>query len=637
MVAKTTKNHLYLALKSLLILTLLTCHISAAQNQNKIDSLKKLIHSKNDTIAIDALNRLGTQYAPINFDSSLHYASLALNRAKRGNISDRIAESFNQKALAYDFKGATDTALIWYQKAFDQYASISDSSGMADIFLNMGVCYHYGSQNDSALAYYMKAASLKEQIGSIKNLGYIYNNVGMIFRLQSNYKRSIEYYKKSLKTKREAGDVPGIITTLGNLGIAYQGLKAYDSAGYFMEEGLELAKKLDDQTYAYRIYGNLGTNYYYLGDYQNALDYQTKALDWLYDNGEERDILFNEIALAKTLVKMKAYEAAKDHLGTGLDIAKRLEMLEAMSNIYMVLSETYEQQGDSDKALFNYKLYDSISNVLFDQTKASVIEELEQKYQAELREEEINRLELEKKASYNQRNILLLIAILILMIALFLFVLFRGKRKANQLIKKSLEEKEMLLKEIHHRVKNNLQIISSLLSLQSRFITDSEAKAAVAEGQHRVKSMALIHQKLYQHENLLGIDIQDYITNLTQSLISSYTASDRISLSLNITPVKLDVDTVIPLGLILNEVITNCIKHAFPSGDGTISIVVGLSNTLDVTVKDDGVGLKEGALQNESFGMRMIDSLSKKLDATTSFTNDDGTTFKMSISNYKET
>ena len=140
-------------------------------------------------------------------------------------------------------------------------------------------------------------------------------------------------------------------------------------------------------------------------------------------------------------------------------------------------------------------------------------------------------------------------------------------RQKNKIIEDNLHEKEILLREIHHRVKNNLQIISSLLSLQSRNVDDSAVKDAMKAGQNRVHSMALIHQNLYQEGDLIGVNTRDYITKLTTSLWHSYNIEEeRISLITDIDPLRLDVDIMIPVGLILNELISNALKYAFVDG-----------------------------------------------------------------------
>ncbi|MEQ8575272.1 MAG: sensor histidine kinase, partial [Fulvivirga sp.] len=242
----------------------------------------------------------------------------------------------------------------------------------------------------------------------------------------------------------------------------------------------------------------------------------------------------------------------------------------------------------------------------------------------------------EQKAA-NERNILLFFACILILGAILLFLLLRIKSRSNAIVVKSLSEKETLLKEIHHRVKNNLQIISSLLSLQSRFIEDKDAKALVNEGQNRVKSMALIHQKLYQKDNLMGVEALDYIQNLTNTLQAAYgTDSTKVKVNYDVDNLILDVDTMIPIGLILNELISNSFKHAFPTGEGIMHIIFKeTEGKLILTVRDNGVGSTKAFNESDSFGMRMIKSLSRKLEATINYNFNKGTEASLTIMNYK--
>ncbi|NNC83685.1 MAG: sensor histidine kinase [Flavobacteriales bacterium] len=215
----------------------------------------------------------------------------------------------------------------------------------------------------------------------------------------------------------------------------------------------------------------------------------------------------------------------------------------------------------------------------------------------------------------------------------------RKLRAQKELIEKSLTEKELLLREIHHRVKNNLQVISSILSIQSRGIKDKEALKAVNESRARVKSMALIHQDLYGEDNLKGISAQTYITKLSNSLFNSYRVdTDRVRIETEVEDLLMDVDTSVPIGLILNELVTNSLKYAFP-GDRQGEIRVELKevdDSLRLTVADNGVGIPEEkkAASEDSFGMKMIKAFSKKLDAQWEIITDKGTTVKLVINNY---
>jgi two-component sensor histidine kinase len=188
----------------------------------------------------------------------------------------------------------------------------------------------------------------------------------------------------------------------------------------------------------------------------------------------------------------------------------------------------------------------------------------------------------------------------------------------EEMLKNSVKEKELLLREIHHRVKNNMQIISSLLNLQSEYIKESEYLDMFNESRNRIKSMAIIHEQLYQSTDLANIDFNNYVRTLVNSLISFYEKlTKNITLEVDIDNIALGVDTAIPCGLIINELVTNSLKHAFPNErDGKIIIKVNSHETdgkknIDMTVSDNGIGMPEGLdIQNtKSLGLKLVTTL----------------------------
>jgi len=200
----------------------------------------------------------------------------------------------------------------------------------------------------------------------------------------------------------------------------------------------------------------------------------------------------------------------------------------------------------------------------------------------------------------------------------------------------SLQEKELLLREIHHRVKNNLQVISSLLSLQSRTSKDEQAIEMAKESQNRIKVMALIHEKLYRSKDFANVEFNDYIKNLVNDLFASYRVSaSRISLKLEIEDLSLGIDTAIPTGLIINELVTNCLKYAFSKdSDGEIRISLRSLDDCqnELIVRDNGVGIPETLdIKNaESLGLRMITNLTERsLHGKVSINRDNGTEFRI--------
>ncbi|MDI6644132.1 MAG: sensor histidine kinase [Methanobacteriaceae archaeon] len=209
------------------------------------------------------------------------------------------------------------------------------------------------------------------------------------------------------------------------------------------------------------------------------------------------------------------------------------------------------------------------------------------------------------------------------------------KRK-NKELSKILDEKEMLLKEIHHRVKNNLMVISSLLNIQSRYIKDKEARGIFRESQNRAKSMALIHERLYRSSDLKKIDFGDYIRTLARDLLSTYSNQDSmVTLEFDIDDIMLDINTTVPLGLIVNELFSNCFKHAFSDKKkGKIKTIFKKEeDNYILIVSDDGVGFPSDIdfRNTNSMGLQLVNSLADQINGEIELEGSNGTTFKITF------
>lgn len=212
-------------------------------------------------------------------------------------------------------------------------------------------------------------------------------------------------------------------------------------------------------------------------------------------------------------------------------------------------------------------------------------------------------------------------------------------KEAAEFVKKSLQEKEALLREIHHRVNNNLQIISSLLSLQSDNVVDERDHELFVESQNRVKSMAMIHEKLYQSDSFNSINFSDYLKTLLNSLIYDKTNNlGHIELDLDIEDVDLNIETSVPCGLIINELVSNSLKHAFPNGrNGKIMVKLNHKNDKFVlVVGDDGIGYSEDVPENrKKLGFNLIKSLIQQLDGSMKILHGNGTAYEIVFSELK--
>lgn len=209
------------------------------------------------------------------------------------------------------------------------------------------------------------------------------------------------------------------------------------------------------------------------------------------------------------------------------------------------------------------------------------------------------------------------------------------RKIAEEKLKESLEEKEMLLKEIHHRVKNNLMVISSLLDLQSQYIKDKEALDIFKESQNRANSMALIHERLYRSTDL-KIDFGEYIQSLATDLFRTYVQDPgRVLLNIDVKNEMIDINTTVPLGLIVNELLTNSMKHGFPSGvRGEIYVDFHKEGDIFILIiGDTGVGFpKDLDFRNtKSLGLQLVNNLTRQIDGEIKLNTDHGTEFEITF------
>ena len=452
----------------------------------------------------------------------------------------------------------------------------------------------------------------------------------------------------------------------------------YEQALEYIRKTIDYHRRNDEQgELAYAKLCEL-TTYYEMGDYPAAVRLADEIL------GKAAEVDLNAIANSEYIldVRNEAYLALKDTAAyiNGLEqqmgIFKR--MPEGLFRDYLIhdqQGEIYRMQHKPEgmvrsfaKAREKYVIlkgndqnfdhlgkliegYDALGQYrLASDLKDNLLANQKLYYQEQLAmvadEQRITFGTDEKRATIRQQTgiidrqrtiqtLAFVIAGLLLLVLIGIYLGWKNNRQQMRLLAQRNQENELLLKEIHHRVKNNLEVVSSLLELQSAGLADSEAREAMQAGQSRVQSMGLLHQKLYQGENLAAIEMKDYFTQLAESLLESYETKDNIKVAVNMDPLELDVDTAVPLGLIVNELLTNTIKYAFggtsagSAGAANAGAVeVGLSKEDKgylLRVKDNGVGKDfDAPAAGTGFGSRLINLLTRQLGGTLSEENDGG-------------
>jgi len=356
------------------------------------------------------------------------------------------------------------------------------------------------------------------------------------------------------------------------------------------------------------------------------------------------------VTLGNIYLKQENYSEARKYYNEAIILSKEHHRLYDHHNALRGVLECALKLGDdNDKISQLFQEYDVLKDSLLNVDINLAVQDLKIKYESEAKENAIIQLNKEQKITSDnlkiarRNNFYLLSATLFLLLSGFLlFYLYQSKLKSqrlleykNQVIADSLQEKQLLLKEIHHRVKNNLQTVSSLLSLQSNYIKDENVLLALTEGQNRVQSMALIHQNLYQEDDLRRINVLPYFNRLLKGLYSSYRIdTDRIKLNLDVSNFKMNVEMAILIGLITNELVTNVFKYAFTSEEkGELTVSLTNQNKYTLIVSDSGKGIPNNILykEGESFGYQMIHAFCNKLNADINVNTNNGSTITITI------
>ncbi len=310
-----------------------------------------------------------------------------------------------------------------------------------------------------------------------------------------------------------------------------------------------------------------------------------------------------------------------------------------LSKAYHTLGKAFAGNHNYEDAYNAFAEYDQLKNAIFTADADHRISLLQTEFEVAQKENTILVQENQLKKQKSQQTFMIIIAFLLLSIILLLFITFQNNRKKNKLLQKQNKEKEFLLKEIHHRVKNNLGIVSSLLSLQTAQIKDPKVKEEMEKSQNRVYSMSMIHQKLYQGKDISIIEMKDYFKELGDHISNSFDANNKVSIIYDMKNMEMDVDTAVPLGLIVNELLTNAFKYAFSNiKKGTIIISLDqLSNQVyKLKIVDNGVGHnKQENNQSTGFGTQLITLLTKQLDGDLKKVTKNGTTISITFNALK--
>lgn len=526
------------------------------------------------------------------YDSALVVYDKIINDAKELGDQANQAFALNRKGFVRANQGNYAEAVQSYLEGLDLYETLQDQTGIAESLIDLSDVLGYLDRYEEGVSYAKRSMMLFEQQKDTANMLHAYQSIADNYLGTEDYKDALIYIEKALKLA-EAADLSPLETAslLNSKGNVLKWLERYDESLEAYKKSNQTCTELNHPGGMSATLANIADIYRRKGDYQNALPYQEKSYALTIEYG------FN------------------------------MNILENIDN----LSTIYRELGDFEKALKYREQLQMMKDSIVSVEKDQIARELTTKYETEKKETQISLQEQQLAQKSKIQNLTFGAVALLAGLLFALFYNFRKNKRITALLEVKNQENELLLKEIHHRVKNNLQTVSSLLSLQSESISDKSAFDAVQESKNRVASMALLHQKLYQGENLAAIEMRDYFETIGSTIIDSFgKKAENIALDIDMSELELDVDTAVPIGLITNELITNSIKHAFPDqekGQIRITLQPGENGLLKLLIADNGHPTAAEAVskKDSGFGSLLIQLLTTQLGGTLETSTEHGT------------
>ncbi len=571
--------------------------------KSAIDSLKSIINGNaKDTNRVNALYWLSRNSTLSNTGESIELANEGLDLAKK--IKFPIGQLECLEALSFSYAITSS-----FEKGFDAaYQSIDLSK---------------------------KYAPVREVFG-INMMGLLYQKLG-------DDKESLKWAQKAYyHPKLKQADNFTQWSAMFLLTQEHERLNNLDSSDHFATETRAYSKRYFpfQESWAMLILARINSK---RKKYDEAVNYCKQIL--LTGKGHE-GFFENEVAneLAQIYFNQHQSDSAQKYASLTLEGATQFNNYLVIMNSSNLLSRIFEKT-DPVKAYDFLKISAAAKDTVTNIEKTKQVKQLEIKEKQRVDDLNLAEIDTKNKLRFNGAIALFLSA---LVISFILYRNNRNKQKANlalqdknDKIEKTVSalnatqaslvarnaENELLLKEIHHRVKNNLEVVSSLLALQSNQLDDPNTKEAMLASQNRVHSIGIVHQKLYQGENLGAIEMKDYFINLSESILDSFGAHKRVQVECAMSALNVDIDTAVPLGLIVNELLTNTIKYAFPegrSGKVQIKLEQAANGNLQMLVSDNGVG-KSGTINGTGFGGQLISLLTQQLGGTIREDNNNGT------------
>jgi two-component sensor histidine kinase len=575
----------------------------ALSEQKSRQALQLLQKAGLESEMAETYSRLGVIYRRLSdFKKSLYHFDEGIRYAQKFNNQPVLAVLYMNKANSLTEAATYDEAIDMHLKSIRIKEKLKDERGLLQSYNNIAIVYMRTRQYDNSLQYYTMANRLGKQFNNKSSLGYNYVNMANLFKALDKKDSIPQLYELSIACFTETSEKSGLALAYHNYG------------NFLMEEG-----RLDE-----------------------AAAMLDKALTLRKETKSRYDVASTMNVMGGLLTKQGKRKEAEELLLQSLAMLKDENGLR-QKDVYKYLADHYKVVGNYEEAYKYQAGYISMTDTLADETEVTNILRSQSKYEVEKRDAQLALAQKDKQlqalqvSKKNQQLLYLGIALVLAsLLAIVYFFTYRSKKQHALTLENKNNQIETLIRELHHRVKNNLQVVSGLLALQSSRMEDDKARQAMDEGRTRVDAMAMIHQKLYMDKNLAGVDIKDYLENLTASLAGSFGyGKQHIVTSVTLPHTALDIDRAIPIGLIVNELVTNAFKHAFsntPEPMVQVELKGNTSGEMELKIADNGTGTTTHTATSNSFGMKLVHTLVMQLNGSIQQETNNGTIYNIQIS-----
>ena len=616
-----------------------------AQNTVYIDSL--LIEARNESSDKQKAllySMVAEEYHFSRPDSAIYFCYVGMYYSELHTDTTDLAYFHNFLGSLYKDIGAYDSSITHFQEAIYWSELNNFDRGVAACKSNLGKTYMLIGDYDKALNSFYSALELFEKHKDTLNIGEVHSNIGNLMIEINEYEAAEEHFRISQNQYQLANAViqeGWILFDWGNL--KYK-TGHYNEALQLFYRSLSIWKKYERVRQYQITMLRIGEIFLQKKQYDKALEIFDNAVFVFHTinnpQGESEALMLG----GRTHYLLFQYDMAVNKLQQALALSGYIESKQLKLSIYRDLYLCYKAQNVYSDALKYLEKYQALNDTIFSENKEKLIAEYQMKLNLGNKENLIKQLEdstmrqnlINKNISLqNQRNRMGIygLVFVVLIIALFLIFVFRRNTRISRLnadLNSALKEREVLIREVHHRVKNNLQIISSLLNLQSEKTQATDPAEVLRISQSRIEAMSMMHENLYKSANLSEISFREYVENLCNYIETSFSLHENgIVLQKNVDDVQVDIDQLVPCGLIINELVTNSIKHAFESDqtEKQINIVCNVNNGLvKMEISDNGKGLPEGfsIAKSKSLGMRLASGLARQLKSSLNIENRKG-------------